>query len=110
MGRAAKDITSTLETGLQNVAENLEGAFVNLGEGTAERAGYGMIRISVIVNIVIVLMCRCVTRTSSYSSDRDSGHLRQSPGDPSSPTTDSVSGGFEGSERERLFETGSQVP
>jgi len=89
LGRAAKDITSTLETGLQNVAENLEGAFVNLGEGTAERAG-------------------CVTRTSSYSSDRDSGPLRHSPADPSSPTTDSVSGGFEGSERERLFESGSQ--
>jgi len=87
LGRAAKDITSTLETGLQNVAENLEGAFVNLGEGTAERAG-------------------CVTRTSSYSSDRDSGPVRQSPGDSSSPNLDS--GGFEGSERERLFETGTQ--
>ena len=41
LGRAAKDISSTLENGLQNVAENLEGAFVTLGEGTAERAGYG---------------------------------------------------------------------
>ena len=40
LGRAAKDISSTLENGLQNVAENLEGAFVTLGEGTAERAGY----------------------------------------------------------------------
>ena len=39
LGRAAKDISSTLETGLQNVAENLEGAFVTLGEGSAERAG-----------------------------------------------------------------------
>ena len=40
LGRAAKDISSTLENGLQNVAENLEGAFVTLGEETAERAGY----------------------------------------------------------------------
>ena len=43
LGRAAKDISSTLENGLQNVAENLEGAFVTLGEGTAERAGYDAI-------------------------------------------------------------------
>ena len=41
LGRAAKDITSTLETGLQNVAENLEGAFVTLGEpGTTDRTGW----------------------------------------------------------------------
>ena len=40
LGRAAKDIGSTLESGLHNVAENLEGAFIQLGEGTAERAGY----------------------------------------------------------------------
>ena len=56
---------------------------------------------------LLFFMCRCVTRTSSYSSDRDSGPVRQSPGDSSSPNLDS--GGFEGSERERLFETGTQV-
>ena len=85
LGRAAKDISSTLESGLQNVAENLEGAFVTLGEGTAERAG-------------------CVTRTSSFSSlDRD---LSPAPGQDNNKTS-SPQGcfGFEGSERERLFET-----
>jgi len=84
LGRAAKDITSTLETGLQNVAENLEGAFVTLGEGTADRAG-------------------CVTRTSSFSSDVQP----QSPQTPASPA--SVPGEVnEGSERERLIEAGTQ--
>jgi len=39
LGRAAKDIGTTLESSLQNVAENLEGAFITIGEGTAERAG-----------------------------------------------------------------------
>ena len=43
LGSAAKDITSTLETGLQNVAENLEGAFVTIGETTADRAGWVII-------------------------------------------------------------------
>ena len=29
-----------LEKGVQNVAENLEGALITFGEGQAERAGY----------------------------------------------------------------------
>jgi len=90
LGRAAKDITSTLETGLQNVAENLEGAFVTLGEpGTTDRTG-------------------CVTRTASYSSDRDPSSLLKSPPAPSSPASSSANGEFEGSERERFFESGTQ--
>jgi len=47
LGRAAKDIGTTLESSLQNVAENLEGAFITIGEGTAERAGF-VFNISVI--------------------------------------------------------------
>jgi hypothetical protein len=39
LSRAAKDISSHLGTGLHTVAENLEGAFIQLGEGTATRAG-----------------------------------------------------------------------
>jgi hypothetical protein len=49
LGRAAKAAGSALNQGVQNVAENLEGALVTFGEGQAERAG-------------------CVTRTSSFDS------------------------------------------
>ena len=40
LGRAAKAAGSALNQGVQNVAENLEGALVTFGEGQAERAGY----------------------------------------------------------------------
>ena len=40
LGRAAKDMCTGLEKGVQNVAENLEGALITFGEGQAERAGY----------------------------------------------------------------------
>ena len=40
LGRAAKAASSVLEKGVQNVAENLEGALVTFGEGQADRAGY----------------------------------------------------------------------
>jgi len=83
IGKAAKDIQSTLESSLHNVAENIEGAFVTLGEGSTDKSG-------------------CVSRTSSYSSD-SGGHRRHSD------TTNQFSGpSFEGSERERLFEGGAQ--
>jgi len=91
LGRAAKDIGSTLESGLQNVAENLEGAFITLGEGTAERAG-------------------CVTRTSSFNSiERDSprgsgGSEPSSAGGEGGSKRPATGFDFEGSERERLFE------
>ncbi|XP_023343870.1 E3 ubiquitin-protein ligase RNF34 [Eurytemora carolleeae] len=39
LSRAAKDIGTHLGSGLNSVAENLEGAFIQIGEGTAERAG-----------------------------------------------------------------------
>ena len=39
LGRAAKAAGSALNQGVQNVAENLEGALVTFGEGQAERAG-----------------------------------------------------------------------
>ena len=34
-----QDIGTHLGSGLNSVAENLEGAFIQIGEGTAERAG-----------------------------------------------------------------------
>ena len=40
LGRAAKAAGSALNQGVQNVAENLEGALITFGEGQAERAGY----------------------------------------------------------------------
>ena len=52
---------------------------------------------------------RCVTRTASYSSDRDPSSLLKSPPAPSSPASSSGNGEFEGSERERFFESGTQV-
>ena len=39
IGKAAKDIQSTLESSLHNVAENIEGAFVTLGEGSTDKSG-----------------------------------------------------------------------
>jgi len=89
LGRAAKDIGTTLESSLQNVAENLEGAFITIGEGTAERAG-------------------CVTRTSSFNSiERDSpGSSKRLEPPGSGEGSKRTAEGFdcEGSERERLFE------
>ena len=43
LGRAAKAAGSALNQGVQNVAENLEGALVTFGEGQAERAGYELL-------------------------------------------------------------------
>ena len=43
LGRAAKAAGSALNQGVQNVAENLEGALVTFGEGQAERAGYALL-------------------------------------------------------------------
>jgi len=88
LGRAAKDIGTTLESSLQNVAENLEGAFITIGEGTAERAG-------------------CVTRTSSFNSIESPGGSRRgleppNSGEGSKRTAEGSD--FEGSERERLCE------
>ena len=111
LGRAAKDITSTLETGLQNVAENLEGAFVTLGEpGTTDRTGWvSRVTCHVMSLVTSDVLRRCVTRTASYSSDRDPSSLLKSPPAPSSPASSSANGEFEGSERERFFESGTQV-
>jgi len=81
LGRAAKAAGSALNQGVQNVAENLEGALVTFGEGQAERAG-------------------CVTRTSSFDSlVGEDGPISVDP----SPSEAGL--GDEGSERERLFQS-----
>jgi len=81
LGRAAKAAGSALNQGVQNVAENLEGALVTFGEGQAERAG-------------------CVTRTSSF----DSLVGEESPISVD-PSPSEAGPGDEGSERERLFQS-----
>jgi len=79
LGRAAKDIGSSLESSLQNVADNLEGAFVHHGENRTERAG-------------------TVTRTAGTVSQSTSGTATPRSSSSGSPQQ------TEGSERERLKE------
>lgn len=94
LGRAAKDFGSSLESSLQNVADNLQGSFHTFGQETAERAG-------------------CVTRTSSFDS-LGSGVGGAGGGTPVSPGTGSqasrpASPAESASERERIVQANQSV-
>ena len=60
LGRAAKAAGSALNQGVQNVAENLEGALVTFGEGQAERAGYALL-------LMLSLLCCCNDTNNKHS-------------------------------------------
>ena len=60
LGRAAKAAGSALNQGVQNVAENLEGALVTFGEGQAERAGYAFL-------LMLSLPCSCNDTNNKHS-------------------------------------------
>ena len=79
-------------------------------ESQGPQTGPGGCHVSRVMSLVTSdVLRRCVTRTASYSSDRDPTSLLKSPPAPSSPASSSGNGEFEGSERERFFESGTQV-
>ncbi len=45
LSKAAKDISIHLGNGVQSVADNLEGAFIQFGSDTAERAGMDCLKL-----------------------------------------------------------------
>jgi len=85
LSKAAKDISSHLGSGIQNVAENLEDAFIQFGSDTAHRAG-------------------CVSRTSSTSSEEEGEIIEEGDSD------DDFVHLQEGSERERIFQDQGRGP